>query len=475
MTSFRRKMLFQIFKLSDTGVFILSVFVASWGDVCYRDHTTIAGFLSIRFGAVNFVVFLGLVAAWRKIFERHGLYEARRLESPPREWLAVVKATCIGTAVMMVVALVLRISAFSFCFLLALWLTSTGVTLLLRLVMRFTLKQVRKRGRNLRFVLMAGTNERAHEFARMLKQRVELGYRVAGYIDNNVHLPHKSMRLLGRLKDFPRIISETVIDEVVVALPIKSHYNEIQKIVLEAEEQGIVVRYLPELFETRFATMVVERFGCFDLMTIASGPGRSLQYSSKRFFDLVFALLAIAGTLPLMLLAAIGILLSSPGPILFFQDRVGYNKRIFRLYKFRTMVVNAMALQNQLQARNEADGPVFKIRNDPRVTRFGSFLRRTSIDELPQLFNVLKGDMSLVGPRPLPIRDYRGFNKDWQRRRFSVMPGITCLWQISGRNDIPFERWMELDMHYIDNWSLWEDLSILVRTGHAVLRRRGAS
>ena len=170
---------------------------------------------------------------------------------------------------------------------------------------------------------------------------------------------------------------------------------------------------------------------------------------------------------------ALAIRLASPGPILFVQERVGLNKRRFHLCKFRTMVPDAEAKLTELESRNEVNGPAFKIKQDPRITPIGSFLRKTSLDELPQLINVLRGDMSLVGPRPLPLRDYRGFTEDWHRRRFSVRPGITCLWQVGGRNAIPFERWMELDMQYIDQWSLLLDFKILLRTIPAVLKGSG--
>ena len=177
---------------------------------------------------------------------------------------------------------------------------------------------------------------------------------------------------------------------------------------------------------------------------------------------------------PLLLLTACLIKLTSPGPFFFIQERVGLNKRRFRLYKFRTMVADAEKRQAELEPLNEISGPVFKIKNDPRITPIGDFLRTTSIDELPQLINVLKGEMSLVGPRPLPVRDYNGFDQDWHRRRFSVRPGITCLWQVDGPSDIPFQKWMEMDMEYIDQWSLWLDLKILTKTIPAVLQGSGA-
>jgi exopolysaccharide biosynthesis polyprenyl glycosylphosphotransferase len=191
--------------------------------------------------------------------------------------------------------------------------------------------------------------------------------------------------------------------------------------------------------------------------------------------DFSLALIALIVISPVMLLAAALIKLTSPGPVFFTQKRIGRNKRKFTIYKFRSMTVDAEAKIRQLEHLNEVTGPVFKIKDDPRITPVGRFLRKTSIDELPQLFNVLKGDMSLVGPRPLPIRDYEGFNEDWHRRRFSVRPGITCLWQVNGRSSVAFEKWMELDMQYIDKWSLWLDLKILARTIPAVLKGFGAA
>jgi lipopolysaccharide/colanic/teichoic acid biosynthesis glycosyltransferase len=176
-----------------------------------------------------------------------------------------------------------------------------------------------------------------------------------------------------------------------------------------------------------------------------------------------------------MIVIAAAIKLSSPGPALFAQNRLGYNKRVFTIYKFRTMVEDAEKQMKEIEHLNEVSGPVFKMKHDPRVTSIGRLLRKSSLDELPQLFNVIKGDMSLVGPRPLPVRDYQGFSQDWQRRRFSIRPGLTCLWQINGRSSIPFDKWMQLDLQYIDKWSLWLDVEILIRTIPAVLKGAGAA
>src|SRR3984957_5737352 len=195
----------------------------------------------------------------------------------------------------------------------------------------------------------------------------------------------------------------------------------------------------------------------------------------KRLLDISFSSLLLLLLAPMFMIVALLIKLDLSGPAFFVQDRVGLNKRRFRMFKFRTMVCDAEKNQSQLESLNEADGPVFKIKNDPRVTRLGKYLRKASIDELPQLLNVLKGDMSLVGPRPLPLRDYQGFDQDSVRRRFSVRPGITCLWQVTGRNSISFKEWMELDLHYIDHWSFWLDVKLLAKTIPAVLKGVGAA
>jgi exopolysaccharide biosynthesis polyprenyl glycosylphosphotransferase len=195
----------------------------------------------------------------------------------------------------------------------------------------------------------------------------------------------------------------------------------------------------------------------------------------KRLMDILGSLVLLVVLSPFFFLIAVSIKLTSPGPAIFRQERYGWGKRRFRMLKFRTMVENAEDLQVELEILNEASGPVFKIRDDPRITRLGHFLRRTSLDELPQLWHVLTGEMSLVGPRPLPLRDVGKFDEPWLMRRFSMRPGLTCLWQISGRSNVDFDKWIGLDLEYIDRWSLWLDLAILVRTLPAVIGGRGAN
>jgi exopolysaccharide biosynthesis polyprenyl glycosylphosphotransferase len=276
------------------------------------------------------------------------------------------------------------------------------------------------------------------------------------------------------LSQVESVISQEPVDEVIVALPISRYGSLVETIVRVCEEQGIIVRVWTEMFNLRIAKSRVDEIDGVPIVTIHSGPQENWQLGLKVLLDILGSSALLVVLLPLFAVVALLIRIDSPGPAFFYQERVGLNKRRFRLVKFRTMFDGANQQQQQLEHLNEADGPVFKIRSDPRVTRLGSFLRRYSIDELPQLFNVLKQDMSLVGPRPLPVRDVERIDKQGHKRRFSVKPGITCLWQVNGRSDVSFDHWVRLDLEYIDSWSLGLDMRILLKTIPAVVKGSGA-
>jgi len=281
--------------------------------------------------------------------------------------------------------------------------------------------------------------------------------------------------LVATLETLPEYLRHNVVDEVANYLPLASFYEHAAKVAALCELHGIILRFDSDIFGLKPARTGLDALTADHHITCYPGRWLGWPVLAKRVFDFVGASVLLLAFSPILLLVAALLKLTSAGPVFFFQERIGYNKRRFRIYKFRTMVQGAEKLIGQLEEFNEVSGPVFKIKNDPRITPVGRFLRRSSIDELPQLINVLKGDMSLVGPRPLPVRDYAGFNEDWQRRRFSVRPGITCLWQVNGRSSITFEQWMKLDLQYMDEWSLWLDLKILARTIPAVLRGSGAA
>lgn len=254
------------------------------------------------------------------------------------------------------------------------------------------------------------------------------------------------------------------------------HFSKIEEAVQACETEGVEAWIAADFFQTAIARPTFDVLGGRLMLVFHSTPQASWELLFKGIVDRVGALVLLLVSLPLWLVAIIGIRLGSKGPVFFRQERAGHYGRPFVMWKFRTMHTDAETKRAELEAHNEMDGPVFKITNDPRIFAFGRWLRRNSIDELPQLINVLRGEMSLVGPRPLPVYEIQRIEKHAQRRRLSVKPGLTCLWQITGRNGIKnFEEWVALDLKYIDNWSLLLDLKILLQTLPAVLRGSGAS
>jgi exopolysaccharide biosynthesis polyprenyl glycosylphosphotransferase len=374
--------------------------------------------------------------------------------------------------------IVFRIGMVTSEFLLLFWILASALVAGSRVLIRICLASLRVRGRNLRFILVLGTNRRAVEFAHRLDATPEWGYRVLGFVDREWHVGdglEKPYPLCCSFDGLAEYLRRNVVDEVANYLPLRSFYEHSSRIAALCEQHGIFMRFDPEIFDLKIARARTEELGGRAQITAYSSPLDGWPVLLKRILDVTLSFVLLVAFAPVLVLVALLIKLTSRGPILFLQERIGRNKRRFFIYKFRTMVPNAEKMLPALEALNEALGPVFKIRNDPRMTPIGRLLRRASIDELPQLFNVLRGDMSLVGPRPLPLRDYEGFDQDWQRRRFSVRPGITCLWQVRGRSNIGFDHWMKLDLQYLDEWSIWLDVKILAQTIPAVLKGSGAA
>lgn len=325
-----------------------------------------------------------------------------------------------------------------------------------------------------RRVLIVGAGPDAIEVVRRIEDHPELGMRVAGHLlgpGETEATP--GLAMLGSLDDLRRIVEDQVVDDVVFALPFDRTVACGREIGW-CEEVGVPVHLRADFIRTLFARTYPTELDGMPMLTISPTPRDPLSLLVKRGLDLAVAGAALACASPLLLVAAAAVKLTSAGPVLFRQERVGLNGRTFTLLKFRSMYRDAEARRSEVAALNEMSGPVFKARHDPRVTPVGRWLRRFSVDELPQLWNVLRGDMSLVGPRP-PLPDEVRRYERWQRRRLSMKPGITCLWQVSGRNQIGFEEWMRLDLAYIDNWSLKLDLEILLRTVPAVVTARGAN
>jgi exopolysaccharide biosynthesis polyprenyl glycosylphosphotransferase len=474
----RRYILLSFFKAFDLALLLGSLLTAAMPNLNEVGATSLTDFLSMRISVRNIALFAGLLVLWHFLFSFFGLYKSKRLSGQRTEAIDVLKATSLGTFVFFLVGIQFKLTVIHPLFLTVFWLTSTGAAVLSRRMLRFLLEQIRHRGRNLRNVLVVGTNPRAVKLARSLEAHPALGYRVLGFVDREwpgiEEFRKTGYTRVCDFEAFSSFVRDTVVDEVVITLPVSSLYLETSRIVAFCEQQGIITHVLSSLFDLK-PVREKSPLDYGSLITLHPGAMQGWPWLVKRVLDVMISLSCLILFAPALLVTAVLIRLTSPGPIFFVQKRVGLNKRLISVYKFRTMVQDAERKQAQLEHLNEVGGPVFKIKNDPRVTPIGRFLRKTSIDELPQLVNVLKGDMSLVGPRPLPVRDYQGFDTDWQRRRFSIRPGITCLWQIKGRSSIQFERWMELDLEYIDRWSVWLDLQILIRTIPAVLKGSGAA
>jgi exopolysaccharide biosynthesis polyprenyl glycosylphosphotransferase len=477
-----RKVFTNGFKAFDLLLMMVSFALATLPQFERVGRFTLAEFFEYRIKLGNLALFVCFLIIWHILFSLFGLYGSKRLASRRDELWDISRATTTGAFVIAVFGLAFRIWMVNRVFLLLFWALSTSLVVLSRIAIRGTLAYLRRHGRNSRNMLVIGTNPRALALVDRIQRKPELGYRILGFADEDwsgiEEAKKHGLPMVSDLDNLPAYMRRNVVDEVVLALPIRSFHTYASQIAAACEQQGIIVRFLPNIFDLKEARHRSDEFDGDALISHDTTITDAWGLAIKRAIDVAVSLTSIILLSPVMLLSALLVKLTSTGPIFFVQKRLGLNKRMFNIYKFRTMVVDAEAKLKDLEHLNEADGAVFKIKKDPRITLVGAFLRKTSIDELPQLFNVLKGEMSLVGPRPLQVRDYELFEThcgDWQRKRFSVRPGITCLWQVMGRSSTTFEKWMELDLQYIRTWSLWLDLEILAKTVPAVLRGSGAA
>jgi exopolysaccharide biosynthesis polyprenyl glycosylphosphotransferase len=354
-------------------------------------------------------------------------------------------------------------------------------------VARLLIRVIRRRGGDNRVWLVVGSNERAIEVCREVRANRHYGIQLDSIVDLTdgsegspsdraravaQALPGLELQLLDDVEALRSLLSDRIIDEVVVTLPLRSRYNDIERILQIASVAGISVKLHSESFRVDGLATEVSRVGNVPLVTHYSGPSSYGGLLLKRGIDVAMSGIGLALLSPLFLVLAVAVRLDSPGPVFFRQLRMGLHGRQFRMIKFRSMVRDAPQLRDHMAAQNERDGVAFKVQNDMRITRVGRLLRKYHLDELPQLWNVLLGEMSIVGPRPLPVSEAKG-TEWWQRRRHSMPPGLTCLWQLADDPKMPFMQWMELDMKYIDNWSVWLDIKVMFRTVGTVMRGSG--
>jgi exopolysaccharide biosynthesis polyprenyl glycosylphosphotransferase len=422
----------------------------------------------------DFFIVLLVVPFWVYLFQFFGLYESHRIDDPVAVVRKVLSAQIIGLAALS----------------LSLWLFGnagalrsgvsfvtifTAVMIGQRWLIYFTLRTLRRRGFDAHRVLVIGSWETAHRTAKRFSEHPEWGLAVAcvgaGLPTERRYLRYPSGEPF-EASSLEEVLKNLVIDEVLIAVHPFQFPHEKATILL-CEQYGVLGRVLLDEGEDQSDSLRLESFYGSVSFTVGGVRRSTLALTLKRFIDVSLAVVLVVALSPLMLFVALLVKLSSPGPVIFSQTRVGLRGRRFKIYKFRTMIDGAEALLPSLALKSMTRGPIFKDTSDTRVTDVGRILRRFSLDELPQLINVLKGDMSLVGPRPLPVHESDAISGEY-RRRFSMRPGITCLWQVNGRSDVEYTKWMGYDLEYVDEWSLYLDARVLLRTIPVVLLGKGA-
>ncbi|MDE1162930.1 MAG: sugar transferase [Acidobacteriaceae bacterium] len=468
-----RRMCASPVRMADLAALLLALGVTFFSSILPAGRN-FSEVLALRVPLQTLLLCAALLATWRLTFWVCGLHQPR-LNRTPGSFLWRVPVTVAVCALPLLPVLVLTHgsipevlrSAFVF------WFTGTTLFFATRAAYYSYDAYVSPSFRQQRNVLVIGTGPRARAMTLALSNHSEYRYMLAGFVDSEPQNDCGDLGpVLGTVQELEQLLMRQPIDEVLIALPMKSRFSEIQDVMSACGSAGVQTQYSLDLFNTAIAKHhgIDESTGARVVEMVHNDQRLYL----KSALDRIFAFLGVVLLSPVFLAIAVAIKLESKGPVFFVQKRWGRNKRTFGMFKFRSMVVDAEARMAELEKHNELGGPMFKMKNDPRVTRVGNFIRKTSLDELPQLLNVLLGDMSLVGPRPLPTRDVERFSDPWAMRRFSVKPGITGLWQVSGRSNTDFDQTIQLDLRYIDRWSLLLDAKILFRTFAAVVKRSGA-
>jgi exopolysaccharide biosynthesis polyprenyl glycosylphosphotransferase len=458
--------------LSDIVLFNLSLVLAYWmryelewfRDISY--YHTLSAYLPF---ALFFTVLMSLAFRLDRVYQHW----------PGRQWLdqiyRIINATAKSTVAMLAVTFVLQPLEYSRLLLVEAGINAVVLLAISRAIQSAVVGRLRARGIGVRRAIIVGAGEIGRTVMRTVVARPGLGYHIVGFVDDN---PEKGNSNIGRFEglgsidNLPDLIEQRDVDEVIITLPWMYH-RKIMGIVRACERRNVSAYIVPDLFQMSLSRVDVDDLGGVPLVGVRDvGFGQRVR-AVKRVVDIIGAALCLTLGAPFLSLIAAAIRLDSPGPVIFRQTRVGANGRTFEMYKFRSMYEGAEGQLDEIRDLSEVEGPVFKMKNDPRVTRVGRILRRTSLDELPQLWNVMRGDMSLVGPRP-PIPAEVSQYLEWHKKRLEVRPGMTGLWQVSGRSLLSFDEQCLLDIYYIENWSLWLDLKISMRTIPEVLFGNGA-
>ena len=467
----RTKIFVFFLYLGDVGAIFLAFLCAYW----FRGIFPQESYASLFPISWYLNLLLAVLPVWSITFYLVGLYRDWRGQGFWKEAWGIFKGVIISSLFLGSILFALRYQFVSRIIIFLFAFFDLFLAIAARASIRAIILSSNRKIERFRMILIVGTEERALSLAQNIEKHKDLGLRILGFLSTDEGSPPQELNgypVLGPANDLPQLLEKEVVDEVIFAIS-QEELKGMADLFLSCEERGITARLAINFFPHVIARTHLEELDGLPLLTFSTTPKNELLLSLRRIFDLLGSIILILIFSPVFLLVALAIRLDSRGPAIYRQVRCGLNGRRFTFYKFRSMVEGAEMRRGELAAYNLMAGPVFKMKNDPRVTRVGRFLRKTSLDELPQLFNVLRGDMSFVGPRPpMPeeVEKYEG----WQRRRLSMKPGITGLWQVSGRNQIDFHQWMKLDLEYIDNWSIWLDFKILMRTILVVLLGKGA-
>jgi exopolysaccharide biosynthesis polyprenyl glycosylphosphotransferase len=468
----QRTKIFTIFLyLGDLGATLCAFFSAYWLRGAFPQDSYAILFPFSQYFNLFWAIFL----IWSIVFYLLGLYRSWRGQGFWKETGSVFKAVFISSLFLGFAVFALKYQFVSRIFILLFAFLDFLFIMLARAGTRKLILFSNRKVKNFRVILIVGTGESAVSLAQNIEKHKDLGLRILGFLSTGDGSPPQRLNgypVFGPARGLPQILEKEIVDEVIFAIS-QEELKKMDELFLLCEERGITARVAINFFPHSIARTHLEELDGLPLLTFTTTPKNELLLLLRRIFDFLGSLILILISSPVFLLIILAIRLESAGPAIYRQVRCGLNGRRFTFYKFRSMVQGAEVRKGELLTYNLMAGPVFKMKNDPRVTRLGRFLRKTSLDELPQLFNVLRGDMSFVGPRP-PIPEEVEKYEGWQRRRLSMKPGITGLWQVSGRNQIKFDQWMKLDLEYIDNWSIWLDLKILIKTIPVVLLGKGA-
>jgi exopolysaccharide biosynthesis polyprenyl glycosylphosphotransferase len=414
-----------------------------------------------------------IIIIWSFLFYKFRLgviFRATSFTSMIRGYLVTISIA--GILLFIELKLLILIGHYSYSAYYILWFCIVNLIVLVsfKLAFYYIMRYLRKIGRNTRNIIIIA-DASAKPFIKEFIKSKDWGYKIHALItpDKKLASLHKKTYIIDKQEDIFKKIVLKGIDDIFYCMPVSdSHYN-IEQIISEAEQIGTTVHIIQEDFLKDF-----KKNQTFDnsFITHQTTPSKYISLKIKDAFDILFSAFVLVITSPIILIITILIKCTDKGPVFFKQERVGQNGRRFVCFKFRSMIPNAESMVEDLQHKNESDGPTFKIENDPRITKIGKFLRKTSLDEFPQFYNVIKGEMSVVGPRPPLLSEVKQYEK-YQLRRLSMKPGITCIWQVSGRNSISFKEWMQMDLDYIDKWSIWLDMKIILKTITVVFKANG--